>query len=210
MYPIAKYFVKQRQVINEKIQLERLNRKNILSHLGFLQQQMDNRFMLNSLNVLSSGIEEEWGRNYIKRLCNVYRYLVDGAKGDNIITVRKEVEFIESYNHLLKVRFEDGIKLNINLNDLLLSRKIPPMSLQTLVENAVKHNVVSPDSPLYIEIFNEKNNIIVRNNVQLRFSRTKQPGVGLQNLRERYRILTKTPVVVRSDANHYDVTISTI
>lgn len=210
MYPIAKYFVKQRHVIDEKIQLERLNRRNILAHLGFLQQQMDNHFMFNSLNILGSGIEEEWGRNYIKRLCSVYRYLVDGAQGDNIITVRKEVEFIESYNHLLKVRFEDCIKLQIDLNDRLLNRKIPPMSLQTLVENAVKHNIVSSASPLQIEIFYEKNNIIVRNNVQLKCSETEQSGVGLQNLRERYRILTKSPVLVRSDNNHYDVTISTI
>lgn len=212
MYPIVYYLEKQKEIQEERIEIERLNSKGLLTRLGFLQQQMDSHFMFNSLSILRSGITDEWGKNYVVRLCNVYRYLLEQTPETNLVNVYKEVEFIKSYIHLLKERFDDGVLVEIHLEDQILDRKIPPMALQTLVENAVKHNVTMTSVPLKIEIFSDQNHIVVKNDLcfknNMGFNVTK--GIGIQNLSERYRLITKEPVVVFQDENCFTVRIAAI
>ncbi|MDQ6482049.1 histidine kinase [Dyadobacter sp. LHD-138] len=212
MYPIAYYLEKQKEIQEERIELERLNNKSLLTHLGFLQQQMDSHFMFNSLSILRSGITDEWGKNYIVRLCNVYRYLLEQTQETNLIDVHKEVEFIESYIHLLNERFDGGVIVEIHLEGQILDRKIPPMALQTLVENAVKHNTTLTNIPLKIKIFSDQHHIVVKSDLHFKDNvgcKTTK-GIGLQNLSERYLLIAKEPVVIVEDEYCLTVRIATI
>jgi sensor histidine kinase YesM len=168
-----------------------------------LKNQLDPHFLFNSLNVLTSLIEEDphQAQKFTTSLSKVYRYVLE-QKNKDLISVEEELQFAKTYVKLLKMRFEDSIHLEIPEHSNNPEAKIIPLSLQLLLENAVKHNVVTSSKPLYIKVYEENGMLVVDNNLQEKQVVKKSSGVGLQNIRQRYGILTDRQVeVVKSNTD---------
>ncbi len=168
-----------------------------------LKNQLDPHFLFNSLNVLTSLIEEDphQAQKFTTSLSKVYRYVLE-QKNKDLVSVEEEFQFAKTYVKLLKMRFEDSIHLEIPEQSNNPEAKIVPLSLQLLLENAVKHNVVTSSKPLYIKVYEENGMLVVDNNLQEKQVVKKSSGVGLQNIQQRYGILTDRQVeITKSDSN---------
>lgn len=168
-----------------------------------LKNQLDPHFLFNSLNVLTSLIEEDphQAQKFTTSLSKVYRYVLE-QKNKDLVTVDEELNFARTYVRLLKMRFEDSIVFDIPEKASNPDYKIVPLSLQLLLENAVKHNVVTASRPLHIKVFEDKGMLTVSNNLQAKEVVKKSSGVGLQNIRQRYSILTDRAMnIVKTDTD---------
>ncbi len=173
-----------------------------------LKNQLDPHFLFNSLNVLTSLIEEDphQAQKFTTSLSKVYRYVLE-QKNKDLVTVDEELNFARTYVRLLKMRFEDSIVFEIPEASSDPEAKIVPLSLQLLLENAVKHNVVTSSRPLHISVFEENGNLVVKNNLQEKQVVKKSSGVGLQNIRQRYDILTDRKVSIDKKTNEFSVAL---
>ncbi|MDX1364455.1 histidine kinase [Arenibacter latericius] len=167
-----------------------------------LKNQLDPHFLFNSLNVLTSLIEEDpvQAQKFTTSLSKVYRYVLE-QKNKDLVTVDEELSFAKTYIKLLRMRFENSIVLDIPAESSNPEAKIVPLSLQLLLENAVKHNVVTASRPLKIRVYEEGGMLCVSNNYQEKRMVKKSSGVGLKNIQQRYQILSKREVeIVKSDS----------
>jgi two-component system LytT family sensor kinase len=177
------------------IATERLQKEHLQSNLSNLRAQLDPHFMFNSLNVLSSLIrtDPEKAEQFVDDFARVYRYLLD-VKNEMAVPLKDELAFVERYLNLQKIRFNQGLQYRVSINPEHLNLYLPPLSLQEMVGNAIKHNIISTEHPLILELRSNGTGIVVENNVQQRTSGVESTGIGLQNLRERYRYLSpETP-----------------
>jgi hypothetical protein len=159
-----------------------------------LKNQINPHFLFNSLNVLSSLVhtDAQLSEQFIDQLARSYRYLLEQKESD-LVSLQKELDFIHSFTFLLKIRFEDKLRVEIHLPAEVLKATIPPLSLQLLIENAVKHNQLSNEHPLTIRISSTEDGMLeVRNNLQTRVQQLPSTGLGLENIRNRYNLLTST------------------
>lgn len=176
-----------------------------------LKNQLDPHFLFNSLNVLSSLIEEnpKKAQEFTVALSKIYRYVLD-QKDKNLISVEEELNFAKLYVSLLKMRFEDAIIINfqtdIDINDF----RIVPLSLQLLLENAIKHNIISDKKPLLIEIYQEENYLVVQNSLQKKQTFEKSTGIGLQNIIQRYNLVSNLEINIQQTDEHYIVKLPLI
>ena len=143
---------------------------------------------------------------FINQLSKVYRYLLDNQNSE-LVTVEQELLFIRSYIFLLDIRFGHNLIIRTNIKKEDLSRVIPPMALQILIENAIKHNETSSEFPLSISVVSEEEKIIVTNNLQLRPQHEPGSQTGLQNIRARYQFFTALPVEVIQNPSSFIVKI---
>jgi hypothetical protein len=173
-----------------------------------LKNQLDPHFLFNSLNVLTSLIEEnpEAATRFTTALSKVYRYVLE-QKNKELVTVEEELKFAKLYMSLIKMRFEDSIVFNLPERVQNPQALVVPLSLQLLLENAVKHNQVTPNKKLFITIKEQDGNLIIENNLQPKNVVSKSTGVGLQNIRQRYRLLTKRPVSIGKEGQFFRVGI---
>ena len=173
-----------------------------------LKNQLDPHFLFNSLNVLSSLIDEnpESAQKFTTGLSKVYRYVLE-QKNKELVTVDEELRFAKTYMSLLKMRFEDSIIFEIPDQAADPESKVVPLSLQLLLENAVKHNMVTSSKPLHIKIFEQDGNLVVENNLQPKQIIKKGSGVGLSNIKQRYQLLTNKQVIINQQANRFAVAI---
>lgn len=173
-----------------------------------LKNQLDPHFLFNSLNVLTSLIDEnpDAAQNFTTSLSKVYRYVLE-QKSKELVTVDEELQFARTYVRLLKMRFEDSIVFDIPDKASNPMAKVVPLSLQLLLENAVKHNVVNASRPLHIKIFEREGNLIVENNLQPKEVVKKSSGVGLVNIKQRYNLLTQRQVQINKTASNFSVEI---
>ncbi|MCF6172873.1 MAG: 2TM domain-containing protein [Campylobacteraceae bacterium] len=173
-----------------------------------LKNQLDPHFLFNSLNVLTSLIEEnpDNAQKFTTSLSKVYRYVLE-QKNKELVTVDEELQFAKTYMSLLKMRFEDSIVFNMPEKALNPESKVVPLSLQLLLENAVKHNMVTSSKPLHIRIYEDDANLIVENNLQPKQIVKKGSGVGLNNIKQRYDLLTNKKVFINKEANRFAVAI---
>lgn len=173
-----------------------------------LKNQIDPHFLFNSLNVLSSLIEEnpDNAQRFTVSLSKIYRYVLE-QKDKELVTVAEELDFAKTYMNLLKMRFENSITFEIPEGFDNLDAKVVPLSLQLLLENTIKHNSVSEQKPLQIKITVEDNYLVVTNNLQKKEVLQSRKGVGLQNIVNRYAILTTRPVLVDETPHHFNVKI---
>lgn len=186
-----------RDLIAEKIQLqvltERQQKENILSQLETLKNQVNPHFLFNCLNTLSALVHEDTlsAEKFILKLTSVYRYVLE-QKDNLLVKLEDELVFMRSFFFLQKIRFGDNIHLTEGeFSPTLLNYFIPPLALQVLVENAIKHNIISRDLPLSIEMsIDEEKFLILKNNYQKKESHISSTGIGLYNLRERYSFVT--------------------
>jgi sensor histidine kinase YesM len=173
-----------------------------------LKNQLDPHFLFNSLNVLTSLIEEnpEAATRFTTALSKVYRYVLE-QKNKDLVSLEEELQFAKLYMSLIKMRFEDSIEFSIPENLSNPEAKVVPLSLQLLLENAVKHNIVTPTKKLFISITEEDGNLLVTNNLQTKKAINPSTGVGLQNIRQRYQLLTNRPVFINKDELNFTVSI---
>lgn len=185
-----------------------------------LQQEFDNlkrkvnpHFLFNCFNTLSSLINEDrqHAERFLNELSKVYRYLLRNNE-DGMSTLENEVKFIAGYFNLLHTRYGDGVKLNMRIDKKYNNYLLPSLSLQLLLENAVKHNVVSKQAPLSVEIFTtEDGQLVVNNNLNLKVQKEKSTRIGLQNIRDKYRLLQgKDEVQVVDGARNFMVVLPLI
>ncbi|WP_166964974.1 histidine kinase [Yeosuana marina] len=173
-----------------------------------LKNQLDPHFLFNSLNVLTSLIEEnpENAQKFTTSLSKVYRYVLE-QKNKELVTVDEELEFAKTYMSLLKMRFEDSIVFDMPEKASNPESKVVPLSLQLLLENAVKHNMVTTSKPLRIKIYEYDGNLVVENNLQPKQIVKKSSGVGLENIKQRYNLLSNKKVNINQQANSFAVAI---
>lgn len=171
-----------------------------------LKNQIDPHFLFNSLNVLSSLIEEnpDAAQRFTTSLAKVYRYVLD-QRNKELVPVEEELSFARTYMELLRMRFEDSITFDLPASVADPEGKVVPLSLQLLLENAVKHNIVSEQRPLHIRIFIEGNELVVENSLQKKEVLSERKGVGLRNIVERYAILTDRQMTIRETESQFMV-----
>jgi two-component system LytT family sensor kinase len=173
-----------------------------------LKNQLDPHFLFNSLNVLTSLIEEnpKNAQKFTTSLSKVYRYVLE-QKNKDLIPVDEELNFARTYMSLLKMRFEDSIIFEIPDHATNPESKVVPLSLQLLLENAVKHNMVTSSKPLHIKIYEKEGMLIVENNLQSKQIVKKSSGVGLENIKQRYQLLSNKTVSINQQASRFAVAI---
>jgi two-component system LytT family sensor kinase len=191
------------------LEKEQLKKVYLQSQYESLKSQVNPHFLFNSLNSLSSLIadEPERAEEFVDEMSKVYRYLLQ-TNEDELTTLETEMRFIQSYFHLLKTRYGAGIRLEIVIAEPFLAYQLPPLTLQMLVENAVKHNVIHANKPLLIEIKTTKvGRLVVRNNLQRKTGRVASNQVGLSNILAKYRLLAQSDPIVTSDNSYFTVAL---
>lgn len=171
-----------------------------------LKNQIDPHFLFNSLNVLSSLIEEnpDNAQRFTTSLSKIYRYVLE-QKDKELVTVQEELAFAKTYMNLLKMRFENSITFELPVDFDHPEAKVVPLSLQLLLENCIKHNIVSEQKPLHIKIFIKDQYLVVQNDWQKKEVLQDRRGVGLQNIVSRYAILTKRKVLIDTTNSIFSV-----
>jgi two-component system, LytTR family, sensor kinase len=208
-YEIIYHFAQLRHAENEK---ERLEKEKLKAELQQLKGIVNPHFLFNNLNSLSSLISEDPGsaQDFLDELTKVFRYLLRNNETD-LTTLSQELDFIRSYYNLLQTRYGKAIRMNIQIDPAHEHLLIPPLTLQLLVENAVKHNRIQKESPLHIELITAPGNkLAVRNNLLKREGLVESTGIGLQNINARYRMLQQPGVLIEKDERSFAAIISLI
>ncbi|MFD0933049.1 sensor histidine kinase [Psychroflexus salinarum] len=174
-----------------------------------LQDQLDPHFLFNSLSVLASLIEEDPKRaaEFTTSLSKVYRYVLDQRRED-LVSISSELNFAKVYLNLLSTRFEDSLNFSIDVLDE--SDYTVPLSLQLLIENAVKHNKVTEKHPLHIKIFKTKDHLVIQNNVNPKVNDSERNGIGLINIKKRFEVYTESPIEIEKDSDTFTVKLPLI
>lgn len=183
---------------------ERLKNETLKSQYESLKNQVNPHFLFNSLNVLSGLVYEDQNKavEFIRKMSDVYRYVLE-KKDQELVTLDEELSFLKSYVYLQQIRFGEKLKISIREEG---EGYVPPMALQLLIENAIKHNVVSEIRPLSVRVEIRPDRIVIENNIQEK--RTKDStGIGLSNLKARYGYLTARPVEVGNDQKTFKVVL---
>ena len=202
----AVYFYQELQ--KKKVTEQKIIAGTASAQFDALKNQLDPHFLFNSLNVLTSLIDEnpDAAQQFTTSLSKVYRYVLE-QKNKELVTVDEELQFARTYVNLLKMRFEDSIVFEIPDKSENPEAKVVPLSLQLLLENAVKHNVVNASKPLYIKIYEKEGNLVVENNLQSKEVIKRSSGVGLTNIKQRYALLTNRKVLIQKTSASFIVEI---
>lgn len=186
------YIIDQyKESLTEKELLELMNTEQEFENL---KSQINPHFLFNCFNTLSGLIPEDkqMADKFLNELSKVYRYVLNSNQSD-LSSLKNEIRFINSYMTLLQTRFGNGLYVNINIDEKYYDYYIPTMSLQLLVENSVKHNIVSKNEPLRIEIYSsEEKELLICNNLQLRQRKENSTGIGLRNINNKYVLLKES------------------
>ncbi|WP_436515429.1 sensor histidine kinase [Ekhidna sp. To15] len=191
---------------------QQLKNQQIRTQYEVLQNQMSPHFLFNSLNTLTTIIPEnaDAAVSFTEKLSEVYRYILQN-KDRELVSLKEEIEFVKSYLFLLRMRYPDNLSVEFSIDDKYLDLTIPPLTLQMLAENAIKHNVVSKAKPLHIDIYIENGkSVIVKNNLQRKNSLEKSTKTGLDNIRKRYNILGQKEIDIITSASNFMVAVPLI
>jgi sensor histidine kinase YesM len=202
----AVYYYKELQ--KTKVKEQKVIAGTASAKFDALKNQLDPHFLFNSLNVLTSLIEEnpENAQKFTTSLSKVYRYVLE-QKSKELVTVDEELNFARTYMSLLKMRFEDSIIFEIPEKASNPESKVVPLSLQLLLENAVKHNMVTSNKPLHIKLYEDGDHLVVMNNLQPKQIVKKSSGVGLENIKQRYSLLSNRKVIINQREQDFAVAI---
>ena len=196
----VKFFRRNQQA---QLKAEILERENISMRFDMLKKQLDPHFLFNSLNILSSLIrrDKKKSQEFIDAFSAVYRYTLE-VLDRPVVKVTEELDFARDYLFLQKLRFEEAFEFEIQIADVCREKLLPPLALQILIENAFKHNIATKKKPLRIKIQCEREaaRLIVSNNIQQKISIKNRRGIGLENLKNRYTLVTDSkPEIEKSD-----------
>ncbi|APG59771.1 2TM domain-containing protein [Christiangramia salexigens] len=198
------YFYKALQ--EKKVKEQKIIAGTASAKFDALKNQLDPHFLFNSLNVLASLIDEnpEQAQKFTTALSKVYRYVLE-QKEKELVSLSEELKFASTYINLLKMRFEDSIFFELPNAPASDDAKVVPLSLQLLLENTIKHNIVNEAKPLRIKIYVEGDYLVVENNYQKKEVLSNRKGVGLQNIVNRYAVLTKRNVLIDENSETFKV-----
>lgn len=201
-----------KRLTEARTQLINLQKENLQSQYDVLKQQVNPHFLFNSLNVLTSLIklEPDLAEKFSEQLSKVYRYVLEN-KDNELVELSTELNFLDAYIFLLNIRFVGKLKVNINIPDENRNDRIIPLAMQLLIENAIKHNVMSKQNPLIINIYIDAENCLnIINNLQERPSQIVSTGVGLKNIVNRYQLLDLTLPEFEKTENEFRAKIKLI
>ncbi|HUC82726.1 MAG TPA: histidine kinase [Flavisolibacter sp.] len=193
-------------------QRDKLEKEKLQAELQQLKGIVNPHFLFNNLNSLSSLISEDpaQAEAFLNEFTQVFRYLLRNNNTE-LSTVAEELKFIHSYYHLLQTRYGSSISLTVVVSELVQEQLLPPLTLQLLVENAVKHNRLQKEAPLLIEIFSEgEHTLVVRNNVSKREKAVESTGIGLHSINSRYQLLGHPGLDITHTTEHFTVRIPLI
>lgn len=196
-----------RMTIENARQLYGLQRENIKSQFEVLKNQVNPHFLFNSLNVLSSliYIDKDAAAKFVRQLSKVYRYVLE-YKDKETVSLQNELDFLESYIFLLKTRFDKNLVISTNIPPKFNQKRIVPMALQLLLENAIKHNVISKKKPLMIDISVDKNDyLVISNNLQRKSSVEMSSNIGIKSINKRYEYITDDKVIINKTEEDFTV-----
>lgn len=205
----AKGFIEEwKKSTRKEVVEQKLIAKSANAQFETLKNQLDPHFLFNSLNVLSSLIDEnpDQAQHFTASMSKIYRYVLE-QKDKELVTVEEEIEFARTYCDLLKTRFEDSVNFEFNVNENDLKSFVVPLSLQLLLENCIKHNFATSQKPLNIKIYSEKGFLLIENNLMAREQVKESAGIGLSNIVQRYALLTKQNVFIEKSADFFKVKI---
>ncbi|MDP9077854.1 MAG: histidine kinase [Bacteroidota bacterium] len=188
-----------------KLENELLKQAQLKAQLLSLQQQVSPHFLFNSLSTLKTIASDQETKTYVIQLANVYRYLLNFNE-HHLASLKDEIAFMKSYLYILQERFEQALQISIDVPGGFLSYYIPPLSLQLLIENAIKHNIISPEQPLQIRIYTDQTPALtIENSYQPKQSVEESTGKGLQNIKDRYLLLADKQIEVCKTDNLFKV-----
>ncbi len=179
------------------VEIERYKSQTMQAKLDNLKHQVNPHFLFNNMSVLTSLIykDQDKAADFVQQLSKVYRYLLDQTSSE-LVCLEEEMKFLESYIYLLQIRYSPNLTIQNNIHSSQLKRLIPPFSVQLLLENAIKHNEVSTEKPLLIELTIENEQLIIKNNKNPRISEDESSKKGLKNIQSRYAFFTDRPVEI--------------
>ena len=204
LYEVDYTLTKYKESVEEKETIQLLA---VQQEFDSLKNQVNPHFLFNCFNTLSSliSIDKQKADQFLNELSKVYRYLLKSNE-EGVSTLENEIKFIESYFKLLQTRHGEAVKLNIQIDNQYEQYLLPSLTLQLLIENAVKHNALSKNKPLVIDIFStDWGTLIVRNNLQLRTVKAPSNKVGLENIKAKYELLKQPGFLVTEDGNNFTV-----
>jgi len=169
---------------------ERLEKEHAQSQLANLRSQLDPHFMFNSLNVLTGLIRQDpkQAESFVEDFARVYRHMLD-VNDRIIVPLEDELKFTQQYLRLQSTRFKEGLKVNWNISNRAKEGYLPPLALQEVISNAIKHNAIHAEQVLQINISDNEESLEIRNNLQVRLGKMESTGFGLENIKERYQLL---------------------
>lgn len=197
LFVYVMYLIGQQQKIT--LENEQLRSENLLAQYNMLTAQINPHFFFNSLNSLSALVREEENEKslrYINELSDIFRYVLKANK-QGLTTLREELNFLQAYRYMMEIRYEGKLHFDIKIEEKYLIYQIPMLSVQLLIENIIKHNEISEDKPLKVNIYTTNDNMLVISNpVQKKIRAATDSGVGLQNLNNRYLLLVSESIIV--------------
>jgi hypothetical protein len=203
------YFMNElKKSVEEK---ETLKRESLKAQLNALKTQVNPHFLFNNLNTLTALIPDtpKQAIEFVQQLSKVYRHILE-VQDEKSIPLKDELDVLRAYGFLLKTRFGDNLDIDIDVPEEKLQQRIVPLSLQLLMENAIKHNIVSAAKPLKISVFAENGHLLVSNNLQIKNQMIESTGIGLDNIRNRYKLLGDGEVKVVESGESFTVSIPPI
>jgi two-component system LytT family sensor kinase len=190
------------------IRAERLEKEKAQVQFDNLKNQLNPHFLFNALTSLNSLIHEDplLAQQFLQQMSKVYRYVLQN-KDKNFVSLVTELNFIKNFVFLVETRFSGALKINFNIDESAKEKAIVPVTLQILIENALKHNIVDKQQPLTIDMFTTGDYLVVSNPLQLRNSVETSNRQGLENLKSLYKFLTDQPVIIERDQQHFSVKV---
>lgn len=191
---------------SDKIRILTLNKEKVETELAMLKSQIDPHFLFNALNSLTGLIRTNSREaiKFVNSLSETFRYTLDNQK-QKAVTLREELRFLDSYLFMMKARFGDALKVKTEVKDIHLDKRLPQFALQLLVENAVKHNLISQSKPLHVSIVSNDQKLIVQNDLQLKTQVTVRYGIGLANLSKRYDLMAGSTIEIERNERYFRV-----
>ena len=205
----AKGFIDEwKSATKEEVVHQKLIAKSANAQFESLKNQLDPHFLFNSLNVLSSLIDENpnQAQKFTASMSKIYRYVLE-QKDKELVTVEEEIEFAKTYCDLVKTRFEDSVSFEFKVNETDLKQYVVPLSLQLLLENCIKHNFATSSNPLRIKIYAGNGFLFIENNLQQREQVKESAGIGLSNIVQRYSLLTKENIFIEKSQDFFRMKI---
>ncbi|MDF2190358.1 two-component regulator propeller domain-containing protein [Paraflavitalea sp. CAU 1676] len=212
VYGVYRYRMhQQKEVLELKGKAQLLEKEKALAMYESLKQQLNPHFLFNSLTSLSGLIETDQAMagNFLKQMSKIYRYILK-SRDSELVTLHEEINFVQVYIDLQQTRFRNGLEVNIKHDEDARYFKIVPVTLQNMVENAIKHNVIDAESPLVVDIFREGDYLVITNNLQKKTVIESSNKQGLSNLQSLYRYLTKKRMIIEESTTRYTIKIPLI